>query len=848
MEIAVEEGNYLGKSWEPVLSSLSQLHRLCMVMETLPEATTGGSTPGSASRRREKVHPTELQHARSLQGIVDAEVISRIYFCSPDLSGDAIVDFVTSLCEVSRHELFRAAEAPLLFSLQKIVEVADVNMGRIKIVWSRVWSILQDYFTSVIAHEDPAIAMYVVDALKQMATKFLSKDELSNFHFQKEFLKPFVTFLQGRPSLDLRDLVARCVTQLAVSKALNIKSGWESVLQSLSLLAVDEEEPIVKLAFDAMVALCDDHFDHIAGYGENFGGIVNCLASFAAGSVATATVSVKAIDYMSLCGDHIAAGDIVSLRDGVTRLGGRGFSDCDEHRLAWLTLCKALSRLTSDTRPEIRDKAMRCLFEDVLGKHGHLMSTALWEKIFMEVLFPIFATMHQLNAEEIDQFVMDATMSMLPGALTHQSPRQSFSRMGSGGQGSPTNAESSAEKFVSASSGRGDWIHATLYTGLQLMVELFSKFYGDLVKLLDPILGLLVSCMKMGNEGLASIGVTVFVRLANVAGPQFSDEVWSLYIAALSDAVDATLPVDIMSHKIFRNRIIQSADMSRIEVFTDDERSESESVSNTLGRVESLDEANSEEAVSHAKPADNDSRGKNGAPPAEGAASDSRLENAMFVGSGIRRSQNPETQRILSKVRCQCVVQLILIQAIHEIFVKQATSLSFAHLESLVAALQKTSSFAKGFNLDIRLRELMRRAGSMSQTPSLLRQESEGTSLGLTILVHLHKLARAGSGEETLPRIEKSLVESCLETLADFSGKEKNQDTPAHYRRELVHMVPIVVQAAQVLCDLPDGVFQERMPELWHVLLEVVNSEYAKVRAAVTRVLRSRVTPLLNLP
>lgn len=236
----------------------------------------------------------------------------------------------------------------------------------------------------------------------------------------------------------------------------------------------------------------------------------------------------------------------------------------------------------------------------------------------------------------------------------------------------------------------------------------------------------------------------------------------------------------------------------------------------------------------------------------------------MFVGSGVRRAQNPETQRILAKVRCQCVVQLILIQAIHEVFDKHSSRLNFSQLESLAFALRKTSDFAKDFNGDIRLRELMRRAGSMSQTPSLLRQESEGTALGLSMLVHLHKLAAHSSSTGTLDgeegarpaasakadsraaRAEEMLVEACLSTLRDFSGKEKNQDIPAHYRRELVHMVPVVVLATQTLSDLPDGVFEVRMPEIWHVLLEVVNSDYAKVRTAVTQLFRSRLTPLLK--
>lgn len=41
-------------------------------------------------------------------------------------------------------------------------------------------------------HSRIAIALYAVDSLRQLAVKFLEKDELSNYSFQVEFLKPFL--------------------------------------------------------------------------------------------------------------------------------------------------------------------------------------------------------------------------------------------------------------------------------------------------------------------------------------------------------------------------------------------------------------------------------------------------------------------------------------------------------------------------------------------------------------------------------------------------------------------------------------------------------------------------------
>jgi len=49
--------------------------------------------------------------------------------------------------------------------------------------------------------------MYAIDSLRQLAMKFLAKDELANYHFQKDFLKPFELINQN-PSVQTRDMVS----------------------------------------------------------------------------------------------------------------------------------------------------------------------------------------------------------------------------------------------------------------------------------------------------------------------------------------------------------------------------------------------------------------------------------------------------------------------------------------------------------------------------------------------------------------------------------------------------------------------------------------------------------------
>lgn len=123
----------------------------------------------------------------------------------------AIVDFVQALSDVSWEEIQSSglSQHPRLFSLQKLVEISYYNMNRIRLEWSNLWDILGEHFNQVIyshvsqmalvdmgslqvcCHNNPHVGFFALDSLRQLAMRFLEKEELPHFKFQKDFLKPF---------------------------------------------------------------------------------------------------------------------------------------------------------------------------------------------------------------------------------------------------------------------------------------------------------------------------------------------------------------------------------------------------------------------------------------------------------------------------------------------------------------------------------------------------------------------------------------------------------------------------------------------------------------------------------
>lgn len=98
-------------------------------------------------------------------------------------------------------------------------------MNRIRLEWSNMWDILGEHFNQVrsevhvgvtarlkigpqvCCHKNPHVGFFALDALRQLAMRFLEKEELAHFKFQKDFLRPFEYTMIHNSNPDVRDMV-----------------------------------------------------------------------------------------------------------------------------------------------------------------------------------------------------------------------------------------------------------------------------------------------------------------------------------------------------------------------------------------------------------------------------------------------------------------------------------------------------------------------------------------------------------------------------------------------------------------------------------------------------------------
>ncbi|KAL0411865.1 UNVERIFIED_CONTAM: Brefeldin A-inhibited guanine nucleotide-exchange protein 2 [Sesamum latifolium] len=107
------------------------------------------------------------------------------------------------------------------------------NMNRIRLVWSKIWEVLSDFFVTIGCSENLSIAIFGIDSLRQLSMKFLEREELANYNFQNEVMKPFVIVMRKSGAVEIRELIIRCVSQMVLSRVNNVKSGWKSMFMAI---------------------------------------------------------------------------------------------------------------------------------------------------------------------------------------------------------------------------------------------------------------------------------------------------------------------------------------------------------------------------------------------------------------------------------------------------------------------------------------------------------------------------------------------------------------------------------------------------------------------------------------
>lgn len=474
LSVAIVDGEFLGECWGQVLQCMSQLARLRLsasgldaddsfLMVESPKRIASLRQESSTSLFRqtgkeELAREAEENNGKAVLEAVQEVLIDKVFSSTVNLSAKSLAGFVEQLIAVASTEVegnsaksitgvaasasttdsVHGGSGASIFSLQRLVDVADHNMHiRPRLVWAQIWDLMSDFFVNLACHETTMVSVFAIDSLKQLSLKFLDKPELSEFNFQRSFLRPFEVVMGNDKSTENnRELILQCIDNIVRTKSHSLKSGWKIVFSILTLAAKDKSEKIKYLGFNILQTILDEHLDNVGCLAETVEGrnrntnaddfvhLVKASLSFVqfedSGSLRPFGLTMRALCHTAIYADLLAARRVLAPTSGAQfsnpeQLGYTYDGLSDEESLGLVLWRPIFEGLADGVRSTAKTSStgVGCLVQrgsvlalrSILLRHGQVFSTAQLAAILRDTVIPTI----QSAAENEESPVVEIT-------------------------------------------------------------------------------------------------------------------------------------------------------------------------------------------------------------------------------------------------------------------------------------------------------------------------------------------------------------------------------------------------------------------------------------------------------
>ncbi|GLI81730.1 guanine nucleotide exchange protein for ADP-robosylation factor [Penicillium ochrochloron] len=803
LDVAFTEGNRLRGSWREILTCVSQLDRLQLLSDGVDEGSlpdvSRAPTASSDTASRKSMQSTRRPRPRSVGGpsAFRMEIamesrsadmvrgVDRIFTNTANLSHEAIIDFVRALSEVSWQEIQSSghSDSPRTYSLQKLVEISYYNMTRVRIEWSKIWDVLGQHFNQVGCHSNTTVVFFALDSLRQLSMRFMEIGELPGFKFQKDFLKPFEHVMANSTTAAVKDMILRCLIQMIQARGDNIRSGWKTMFGVFTVAAREPYEGIVNMAFDHVTQIYNTRFGVVITQGA-FADLIVCLTEFSKNSKFQKK-SLQAIETLKSTVTKM-------LRTPECPLSHRGGAAAQHFQEEGTNLAKQLTRQSQEEQfwypiliafqdvlmtgddLEVRSRALTYLF-DTLIRHGGDFPRDFWDVLWRQLLCPIFVVL-QSKSE----------MSKVPN-----------------------------HEDLSV------WLSTTMIQALRNMITLFTHYFESLEYMLSRFLELLTLCICQENDTIARIGSNCLQQLILQNVSKFREEHWTQVVGAFVELFSKTTAYELFT---------AAASMSKL--------TDTPAIATTNGDVAQSDATSAElpDSLQANGSQSTASLQDEGEPPVQ---SEARAELEDYRPP-TDSSQQPAAvtaarRRFFNRIITNCVLQLLMIETVHELFSNDNVyaQIPSHELLRLMGLLKKSYQFAKKFNEDKDLRMQLWRQGFMKQPPNLLKQESGSAATYVHILFRMYhdeREERQSSRAET----EAALIPLCADIIRSFVRLDEESQ-----HRNIVAWRPVVVDVIDGYNNFPQDGFDKHIETFYPLGVELLSRDLnPEIRIALQGLLR----------
>ncbi len=820
LDLAQTEGNHLKGSWKDVLMCISQLDRLQLISggvdeSAVPDVSRARFVPpphrtdtvdsrkstSSARRNRPRAHtgPQGVSLEIALESRSDEVIksVDRIFTNTANLSMDAIIHFARALTEVSWDEIRVSGsnDSPRTYSLQKIVEISYYNMTRVRFEWSHIWDVLGDHFNKVGCHANTAIVFFALDSLRQLSMRFMEIEELAGFKFQKDFLKPFEHVMSNSNNVTVKDMILRCLIQMIQARGENIRSGWRTMFGVFTVAAREPYEGIVNLAFENVTQVYKTRFGVVISQGA-FTDLIVCLTEFSKNmrfqkKSLQAMEMLKSIIPTMLKTPECPLSQISAAKQEPNPKSPAQHSRTSAEEGFWFPVLFAFHDvLMTGEDLEVRSNALNYFFETLL-RYGGDFPPEFWDILWRQQLYPIFMVLR--------------SRPEMTNALNHE------------------------ELSV--------WLSTTMIQALRNMITLFTHYFDALEYMLDRFLELLALCICQENDTIARIGSNCLQQLILQNVTKFTPEHWAKIVSAFCELFERTTAYQLFSATTINSTASLSPPPSGLEFGAAlspttetapvDEKSLKINGTETNGHPPEAPNGDAENLTTPA-PTDPTALATTPGQPLEEFKPANPLQQQPVVVTAARR-------RFFNRIISRCVLQLLMIETVNELFSNKAVyaQIPSPELLRLMALLKKSFLFAKRFNADKDLRMRLWREGFMKQPPNLLKQESGSAATYVAILFRMYGDAapeRLGARGD----VESALVPLCQDIVRGYVVLDEESQ-----HRNMVAWRPVVVDVLEGYAAFPREGFVKHLGSFYPLVVELLGKDLGpELRGALLGVLR----------
>lgn len=250
--------------------------------------------------------------------------------------------------------LVKVCEAELqytrTFSLTKLFDFVSICASfSSRLQWRDLWGNASEVFSLAGCRSSTDIALSSLDGLRLVALTYLMREELLNYSFQKEVLKPFESILMSNQNVECRQKIMTILSEVIDFRAAHLASGWNVVFSCLSHGAAIPE--VAPAAWSICEGVMLRHIDYVK---DCFSDLIFCLTTFACSGVEE-SMPLRAISYLVACGHWLQYGleappPEVRAADAVSQWVTR-FATAEQELAASHTLGRHLARVTLAAEP-----------------------------------------------------------------------------------------------------------------------------------------------------------------------------------------------------------------------------------------------------------------------------------------------------------------------------------------------------------------------------------------------------------------------------------------------------------------------------------------------------------------